>query len=209
MYVPKANAWTDVAEVREFVKAVGAAELITVGADGFPIATLLPIVWEGDRLIAHFARANSHWEQIKDGDPVLVVTRGAQAYITPSWYAAKQEHGRVVPTWNYSAVHFVGRARIFEDRDSLLQAVSLLTDLHEGGRAAPWRVSDAPDTFIDGMLRGIVGVEVSIDRVDAKAKLSQNRPAADREGVIAGLLAGPDTRGEHQMAFEMARSLQR
>lgn len=208
MYVPKSNAWTDDAEVRAFVHAVGAAEVISVGTDGFPVATLLPVVWQGDRLVAHFARANSHWEQIRDGDPVLVVVRGPQSYLTPSWYAAKQDHGRVVPTWNYSAVQLAGRARIFEERESLLEAVSLLTDLHEGHRDEPWRVGDAPEAYIEGMLRGIVGIEVSIERVEAKAKLSQNRSAADREGVVAGLLAGPDTRGEHQVAREMARGLQ-
>lgn len=208
MYVPKSNAWTDDAEVRDFVRAVAAAEVISVGDDGFPVATFLPIVWEGDRLIGHFARANTHWEQIKADDPVLVVVSGPHAYVTPTWYAAKQENGRAVPTWNYSTVHLRGRARTFDDRDSLLDAVSLLTDVHEGQRDVPWKVSDAPAGFIDGMLRGIVGIEIVIEHVEAKAKLSQNRPVADRDGVIAGLLASPDTRGEHQVARAMRRSLE-
>src|SRR5579863_9079782 len=98
MYVPKANAVSDDAEVRAFVDDVGAAELVTMGSDGFPRSTLLPIVWLGDRVVAHFARANRHWEEIAEDAPALLIVGGAQAYVSPSWYPTKQEHGRVVPT---------------------------------------------------------------------------------------------------------------
>lgn len=203
MYVPKSNAMSEDAEVRAFVRDVGAAELVTTGSDGFPLATFLPLVWSGDRVIAHFARANPHWEQIGPETPVLLVVRGAHAYVSPSWYAAKREHGRVVPTWNYSAVQLRGRARVFHDPAELLEAVTVLTEAHEGSRAQPWAVSDAPTTFIEGMLRGIVGVEILVEAVEAKAKLSQNRSAEDRAGVVAGLRAGGDERGEHQVAGAM------
>ncbi|MFL6159397.1 MAG: FMN-binding negative transcriptional regulator [Marmoricola sp.] len=194
MYVPAFNAVGDEAEIRAMVRAVGAAELISTGADGYPLATLLPVVWEDDRVIAHFARANPHWEAITDDAPVLLVCTGPQAYVSPSWYAAKAEHGRVVPTWNYSSVHLTGRARIHDDPDWVRTAVTALTDLHEGGRADRWQVTDAPGAFVDGQLRGIVGIEVQLERVEGKAKLSQNRSEADRRGVVEGLSGeqGPD-----------------
>src|SRR3954470_19773802 len=113
MYVPPANAFDDEDEIRAFVREVVSAELITVGADGYPRATLLPILWDGDTVIAHMARANDHWAEI--GGPALLVCAGPQAYISPSWYAAKAEHGRVVPTWNYSTVHLTGTVRVHDD----------------------------------------------------------------------------------------------
>lgn len=187
MYVPRFNAIDDEAELRAFVAAAGAADLITADPDGYPLATLLPVVWTEDRVIAHFARANPHWQQIEDAQPVLLVCRGAQAYVSPSWYAAKREHGRVVPTWNYSAVHLTGRARVHDDVDWVRRAVTELTDLHEAGRTERWSLGDAPESFVEGQLRGIVGVEVTVERCEGKAKLSQNRSEADREGVVAGL----------------------
>jgi transcriptional regulator len=195
MYVPSFNAVTDEAEIRAMVAGIGSAELITVGADGYPVATLLPILWDGDTVIAHFARANQHWEQIADDAPTLLVCTGEQAYISPSWYAAKAEHGRVVPTWNYSSVHLTGRARVHQDAEWLRHVVTALTERHETGREEPWAVTDAPGPFVDGQLRGIVGVEITVDKVEGKAKWSQNRSAADRAGVAAGLAAtkGPTT----------------
>lgn len=207
MYVPKPNAVTDEAGIRAFVRDVGAAEVVTVGADAYPLSTLLPIVWEGDRVIAHFAQANSHWEQIVDGAPVLLVVRGAQAYISPTWYAAKKEHSRVVPTWNYSAVQLRGRATVFRDPKRLRDAVTLLTNQHEQGRADAWTVEDAPETYIEGMLKAIVGIEIQIETFEGKAKLSQNRSIADRAGVIDGLRLGANRRGEHQVAEQMTQSL--
>ena len=195
MYVPHFNAM-DEAAARALVAAKGSAELITTGADGYPLSTLVPVLWEGDRVVAHLARANAHAKAIGADTPALLVCTGPEAYISPSWYAAKAEHGKVVPTWNYSAVHLSGRARIVEDVDWLRELVTRLTDAHESGRPDRWRVSDAPTGYIDKMLRAIVGVELVVERVEAKAKLSQNRSEADRAGVVAGL-------GDHPVAEAM------
>lgn len=189
MYVPVFNVLDDPDEVRALVAAVGSADLVTVGADGYPLSTLLPVVWDGDRLVLHMARANPHWRAIGDDAPALAVVTRPQAYVSPGWYPSKAEHGRVVPTWNYSAVHLRGRARVRTDGAFLREAVTLLTDAHEQGRAARWRVTDAPEDFIRKQLRAVVGVELRVERVEAKAKLSQNRSAEDHAGVVAGLHA--------------------
>ncbi|UJP39743.1 FMN-binding negative transcriptional regulator [Cellulomonas palmilytica] len=191
MYVPVFNAIDDDA-ARTLVGAVGSAELVTTGADGFPVATLLPVLWEGDRLVAHLARGNPQWREIAergdDGAPALAIVAAHQAYVSPAWYASKAEHGRVVPTWNYSAVHLSGRVRVHDDPDWLRGVLTRLTDAHESHRAQRWRVSDAPEVFVTKQLRAIVGVELLVERVEGKAKLSQNRSPADRAGVVAGLL---------------------
>jgi transcriptional regulator len=187
VYVPSFNAVDDESQMRDMVAAFASAQVITVGRDGWPLATLLPIVWRENVVIAHMARANPHWRQIDDDVPVLLVCGGAQAYISPSWYAAKAEHGRVVPTWNYSAVHLSGTVRVHEDAGWLREAVTELVQRHEGYRDLPWAVTDAPEPYIAGQLRGIVGLEVHVTGVEGKAKLSQNRSDADRRGVIAGL----------------------
>lgn len=205
MYLPPFNVM-DPDEVRPMVEAVGSAELITVGADGFPQATRLPVIWAGDRLIFHLAIANPHWRSITDGTPALAVVTGPEGYVSPSWYAAKAEHGRVVPTWNNSAVHFSGHATVHRDPEWLRTAVSDLTDLHEGGRGEPWQVTDAPESFVAQQLKAIVGVELAIVEVRAKAKRSQNRSDADRVGVIAGLRAEAGERGA-VLADEMQRDL--
>jgi transcriptional regulator len=186
MYVPHFNRIDDVGAARAFVAAASVGTLVTAGTDGVPDATLLPILWEGDRVIAHFARANEHWKRIADGAPGLVVVYGPEAYVTPSWYAAKAEHGKVVPTWNYSAVQLRGPVTVHEDAAWLEQAVTALTDRHEAGRTHPWAVTDAPEKYVRGQLRAIVGVELAVQEVDAKAKWSQNRSDADRAGVVAG-----------------------
>lgn len=187
MYVPRFNAMADTDEVHRLVAAVGAAELVTVRPDGYPAATLLPVVWEDDRLVLHMARANPHWRSIEPGTPGLAVVAGPQAYISPSWYAAKEEHGRVVPTWNYTAVHFTGRVEVYDDPEWVRDAVTRLTDLNEQPRELPWSVDDAPDRYVEQQLRAIVGIEFSIETVEGKAKLSQNRSEADQAGVVDGL----------------------
>lgn len=187
MYVPHHFAVHDDAEIRRMVDSIGSAQLVTVGGDGFPMSTLLPILWEGDTVIAHLARANPHWQQMDDGAPALLVVTGPEAYISPSWYPSKAEHGRVVPTWNYSAVHLRGRVHVHDDVGWLRTAVDDLVERHEGHRAHPWRTTDAPETYVSGQLRAIVGLEITVERVEAKAKLSQNRSAADQAGVIRGL----------------------
>ncbi|QAY60148.1 FMN-binding negative transcriptional regulator [Microbacterium protaetiae] len=189
MYVPHFNRVDDLDQTRRFVAAASVATLVTAGEDGVPDATLLPILWDGDRVIAHFARANEHWKRVADGASGLFIVYGPDAYVTPSWYAAKAEHGKVVPTWNYSAVHLRGAVTVHDDVDWLRDAVTQLTARHETPRAEPWAVTDAPDKFVTGQLRAIVGVEMTVEHVDAKAKWSQNRSEADRAGVIAGFEA--------------------
>lgn len=187
MYVPRPHRMDGETQLRAFVAEVGAAQLVTTGRDGYPFVTLLPVIWEGDRVLAHLARPNPHWREIADGSPALFVCQGPQAYVSPSWYPTKGEHGRVVPTWNYSAVELRGRVTVFEDIERLRAVVTALTGRHEAGREHPWQVTDAPPDYLDGQIRGIVGVEMVVEAVTGKAKLSQNRSEQDRAGVIAGL----------------------
>jgi transcriptional regulator len=187
MYIPSFNRVDEEAEIRRLVAHARSAEFVTVGPDGFPIATLLPIMWEGGTVLAHMARANPQWKTVRPDSPALLICSGPEAYISPSWYAAKAEHGRVVPTWNYSAVHLSGTVVVHEDREWLRDVVTRLTATHEHGRAEPWQPTDAPEKYIDGQLGGIVGLEITVTRVEGKSKLSQNRSEADRRGVVAGL----------------------
>jgi transcriptional regulator len=188
LYAPRFNVM-DPDEVRPFVHAVAAAQLVTVGDDGVPDATFLPVLWEGDRLVGHRARANAQWRRIAAGSPALVIVTGPDTYVSPSWYATKAEHGKVVPTWNYSVVHLRGRVTVHDDPAWVRGLVTRLTDRHEQSRAEPWAVTDAPADYVEKNLRPIVGVEVVVSSVEAKAKLSQNRSDEDRAGVAAGLAA--------------------
>ncbi len=190
MYVPHFNVMAD-ANIGPFLAAHPAGHLVTVGPDGRPDATLLPLIHEEGRVLAHFARANEHWTRIAPGSAALVVVTAADAYISPSWYASKAEHGRVVPTWNYSEVQLSGAVTVHDDPEWVHDVVTRLTQRHESHRAEPWAVTDAPERYVTGQLRAIVGVELVIESVAAKAKLSQNRSEADRIGAIAGLSAEP------------------
>jgi transcriptional regulator len=200
MYVPKHFAADDEA-VQELLANHGAADLITMTADGL-VATMLPFVYDRSRnvLLGHFARNNDHWQREAIGD-ALVIMRGPDAYVSPTWYASKREHGRVVPTWNYLTAHVYGAMTVHDDPAFVEDVVRRLSELHESGRAEPWSVDDAPEKYVQGQLRAIVGVEIAIRRVEAKFKLSQNRPAADIDGVIDGLQAD----GAGVVATEVAR----
>lgn len=191
MYVPAFNAMTE-PQVAAFLQAYPAGQLVTVGADGRPDATLVPVLHDGTRVLAHLARSNEHWRRIVNGSEALVVVSGADAYVSPGWYATKAEHGRVVPTWNYSAVHLRGTVTVHDDPDWVLDVVTRLTDRHETPRATPWSVDDAPAKYVRGRLRAIIGIEIRVDTVEGKAKLSQNRSAGDRLGALEGLLGEPD-----------------
>ncbi len=189
MYVPAHFAAQDT-EVRELLTHHGAADLVTAAASGLT-ATLIPFVYDPTvrkhgALLGHLARNNDQWRQQVIGD-ALVIVRGPDAYVSPSWYASTADHGRVVPTWNYVTAHVYGQLVIHDDPEWVDALVRRLTDRHEADSPRPWSVDDAPASFIAGQLRAIVGVELVISRVDAKAKLSQNRPAADIDGVITGL----------------------
>jgi transcriptional regulator len=191
LYVPAHFTATE-QDVRSLLESVTAADLITGSPDGLT-ATFLPLLYEpsvGEHgaLLGHVARNNAHWQLA--GADSLVILRAADGYISPSWYAAKREHGRVVPTWNYLTVHVHGPLTVHDNVDWLRDVVTRLTDRHEAAFAQPWSVADAPATYIDGQLRAIVGVSVPITRIEAKAKLSQNRSGADQDGAVAGLSAG-------------------
>ena len=189
MYVPEHFAMAEAAVQRLLVEH-GAGDLITATSQGL-LATMLPFVFDpaaGPRgsLLGHLARNNDQWRHPAVGE-ALVILRGPDAYVTPSWYASKAEHGRVVPTWNYVTAHVYGELVVHDDGEWLADNVHRLTEKHEAGRTAPWSVEDAPPAFVAGQLRAVVGVEVQVTRIEAKAKLSQNRPAIDVDGVIAGL----------------------
>ena len=194
MYVPHHFALEDLDEIRSLVRVVHVGQLVTVGPDGVPDATLLPVLWEGDEVVVHLARANEHWRRITDGSPGLVVVTGPDSYITPRWYASKREHGRVVPTWNYSVVQLSGPVTVHDSPEWLREAVTRLTTRHEGRTAEgePWHVDDAPERFVAGQLKAIVGVSLAVTRMEAKAKLSQNRSAEDQAGVVEGLADSAD-----------------
>jgi transcriptional regulator len=189
VYVPHFNSVEDETQIRAFVESARVAQFVTVNADGTPVATLVPVLWDGSRVLAHLAKANPQWRSIGPHTTGLMIVSGPDAYISPAWYPAKAEHGRVVPTWNYSAVHLTGPVTVHIDPAWLLGLVSRLTDWHESGRSDPWSVADAPERYRDGQLRAIVGIELTVHSVEAKAKMSQNRSDADREGAIAGLRA--------------------
>ncbi|WP_433462272.1 FMN-binding negative transcriptional regulator [Spirillospora sp. CA-128828] len=195
MFVP-AHFSADDAEVRELLAGCGAADLVTSTPRGL-VATFLPVLFdpsvgEHGALLAHVARNNDQWSEPAAGESLFIV-HGPDAYVTPSWYASKREHGRVVPTWNYLTAHVYGRLVVHDDPAWVGSMVRRLTDHHEKRRAPSWSVDDAPPAFIDGQLRAIVGLELVITRIEAKAKMSQNRPEADREGVVEGYLAEGDT----------------
>lgn len=170
--------------------------LVTGGAGGLianPIPFLLDEAGTHGALRAHLARANPQAQALAEAEDCLVVFQGPQGYVTPGWYASKQEHGRVVPTWNYATVHVWGRPRVIEDADWLRRQIADLTALREAPRAAPWAVDDAPAPFVAAQMRAIVGIEIPIARIEGKWKMSQNRPEADRAGVIAGMRADGET----------------
>ncbi|WP_116365857.1 FMN-binding negative transcriptional regulator [Parahaliea mediterranea] len=142
-------------------------------------------------LIGHVARSNPVWQALDHSTPSVVVFHGPQAYITPSWYLAKQEHGKVVPTWNYAVVHAHGIARAVEDRQWLLHMLNKLTDANESAQPTPWSVDDAPPEYIDGMLKAIIGIEIPIDRLEGKLKASQDKALRERMSVAKGLSEAP------------------
>ncbi|UUY09543.1 FMN-binding negative transcriptional regulator [Pseudomonas sp. J452] len=195
MYIPKAFAVSELAELHGLIEHSGVASVISHGEQGLQAShlPLLLVPGEGEfgTLYGHFARANPQWRALADGAEVLVVFQGAEAYVSPSFYPAKAEHGKVVPTWNYQAVHAHGRAELFDERERLLALVSALSVKHEQRRERPWAVSDAPADYIDSMLRAIVGFALPISRIEGSFKLSQNKNAADFAGVRDGLAASP------------------
>ncbi|MCW2248381.1 transcriptional regulator [Azospirillum fermentarium] len=193
MHVPPAFAENRLPVLFDAIRRAGLATLVTMGTEGLE-ATPLPLLLdeaEGERgtLYGHLSRGNPQWRRFDSRVEALVMVQGPDAYVTPSWYPTKAGTGKVVPTWNYVAVHAYGPLEVFEDAGRLHGVVARLSDRHEAGRADPWGVDDAPADFIAAQLKGIVGIRIPIARIEGKWKASQNRTPADRAGVAAGLAA--------------------
>ena len=191
MYIPPLHKEDRIDVLHDAIRRTGLATLVTLTGDGL-IASQVPMLLDPEpapygTLLGHLARPNPQARGAAPGVQALAIFHGPDAYITPSWYATKRENGKVVPTWNYVAIHAYGPVEFFDDRERLRAVVTRLTERFETPRAEPWAVTDAPADFIDGMLKGIVGFALPIARLEGKWKMSQNRPPADRAGVVAGL----------------------
>lgn len=201
MYVPAHFAAEDAEALIARLARRWAGVLVTVDADGTPVGTHMPVLWDAEKRIAtgHIARANAQWKQ-GDGRGLIVLS-GAEAYVTPAWYPSKAEHGKTVPTWNYEAVHLSGRVEWFDDPARLEGVVRDLSALHEDGRIEPWSIADAPRGYINALLRGIVGCALQVERIEAKRKLSQNKSEADFAGVARELGASADPMAQEVAAL--------
>lgn len=191
MYIPRHNEETRVPVMQAFMTAHPFATLVTLGAHGL-FASHIPMIFEDDGsqfgvLRAHISRANTQWRDFSPTVDALAIFTGEDHYIRPSWYSENGEHAKQVPTWNYAVVHAYAPLRIIEDAEWLLAHVMRLTEIHEASSPAPWKVSDAPKEFIQPLLRGIIGLEMPIKKLEGKWKISQNRTEQERNGVIDGL----------------------
>jgi transcriptional regulator len=201
MYTPAHFAETRIDVLHSLIQMHRLATIVHLGKDGIT-ANHIPLLIhpnDGDgkygKLVGHVARANLLWQEAADAD-VLAIFQGPQAYVSPSWYASKKEHGKVVPTWNYAVVHVRGKLRVVDNTAWLMAHANQATDANEGTQKSPWKVSDAPTEFTETLLKAIVGIEIEIDRIDGKWKVSQNRSAADRAGVAEGVTVN----GQAEMA---------
>lgn len=185
-----------------------AATLVSRGEDGY-LTTMLPLIVaaDGRRLEGHVARANPHWRALETQGSAIVIFNGADAYISPAWYPEKQRNGKVVPTWNYSIVVVHGTITVRHQHDWKLANVRALVERHEAQRAEPWSVDDAPADYIDVQAKAVVGLEMTIERIDAKAKLTQNRSVEDFEGTLEALRSG--SAHERNVAADMAVATKR
>jgi transcriptional regulator len=204
MYNPPHFRNDDVTALHAAIRTRGFGSLVTVGEGGIEVSHV-PMLVDPEpgpygTLIGHIAKANPQWRTAKPEVAALAMFLGPDGYITPAWYATKQESGKVVPTWNYVAIHASGPLRFFHEPAPLLDVVTRLTDTHEAGRAQPWKVTDAPEDYVAGMLKGIVGFALTITKLEGKVKMSQNRPAPDRAGVVEGL-----SRDASETTTEIAR----
>lgn len=206
MYNSKPHQEHDLQRLQQQMRETRLAVLVTHGEQGL-LASHIPVLidtGEGEygTVYGHLARANRQWQELQQGSEALLVFAGADAYVSPSFYPSKAATHKVVPTWNYLAVHAYGSAEVIEDSAALLDIVSRLTDRHEQGRDTPWQVSDAPSDYIEGMLRAIVGFRLPISRIQGARKLSQNRSAEDVAGVRNGLASSSDPQ-DNQLAAQM------
>jgi transcriptional regulator len=191
MYTPKAFEVTDLAQLHAAMKQSDLATLVTMTTQGL-VATHLPLLLDETKgeygtITGHVSRANLQWRESDPNIDALIIFLGLDTYVSPNWYPAKQENGRVVPTWNYAAIHAYGHLTFFEDPEWLRTMVTELTKRHEASFPAPWQVTDAPAVYIDSQLKAIVGFEFRIVRLEGKQKFNQNRAVEDRLGVIQGL----------------------
>jgi transcriptional regulator len=198
MYTPKAFEVTDLPMLHAAMKASELATLVTITTNGL-LATHLPLLLDEARgeygtLTGHVSRANVQWRETDSNAEALIIFLGLDTYVSPNWYPAKQETGRVVPTWNYASIHAYGRITFIEDPEWLRTMVTDLTKKHEASFPAPWKVTDAPAVYIDSQLKAIVGFEFQIVRLEGKQKFNQNRSVEDRLGVIEGLRELEDER---------------
>jgi transcriptional regulator len=205
MYVPKHYEESDISVLHALIRSQPLGTWVTFD-DGELLANHIPFLVDSARgkhgtLIGHVARANPVWQTFSKTVNSVVAFQGPQTYITPSWYPSKHAHGKAVPTWNYAVVHAYGMPRAIENRDWLFQHVNQLTDVHEADQAVPWKVADAPQEFTDKMLQAIVGIEIPIDRLAGKWKVSQNRSQPDRLGVVAGLSAREDAQSREMASL--------
>jgi transcriptional regulator len=196
VYTPSYHEETNVLVLQALIQAHPLGTWATQG-DGELIVNHIPFLLDPFRgefgtLMGHVARANDVWRSFSKTVPSVVVFQGAESYITPSWYPSKRAHGKAVPTWNYVVVHAQGLPLVVDDKARLLEHLNQLTDVHEAKQPMPWKMADAPVDYTDRLIEHIVGIEIPIDRLVGKWKVSQNRPKADRLGVVAGLLAKED-----------------
>jgi transcriptional regulator len=210
LYNPPAFRQTELPDLHAQIAASGLATLISVGAQG-PIVSNLPVMLDTSTgpygvIAGHLARGNPQWRESDFSIPAVALFMGADAYVSPSWYPAKQEHGKVVPTWNYSMIVARGRLEIFEDADSLRAQVVALTKRFESRFEKPWEVTDAPEDYVHRQLKGIVGIRLHIEAIEGKAKLNQNRSAEDQAGVVTGLSPSPRD-GDREVAEAMQTHL--
>lgn len=208
MYLPPQFAEPRIEELHRIVRENALGMVVTHTATGLE-AHHLPLLLEADQgphgaLVGHVARANPLWQEIREGDPVLVVFRGAQGYVSPNWYPGKQETHRRVPTWNYEVVHAHGTVHVHDDERFVRGLLARLTRAHEADQPTPWKMGDAPADYLAEQLRHIVGLEIRISRLEGKRKLNQHHTAQDREGAIRGLQAQGNTALAQTMAQTMA-----
>ncbi len=195
MYTPKHFEVTDWKSITDFVAHVGSVDLVTVGKDGQPVSTLLPVIWDTSNvtetefgtLIMHMAIQNDQWKSLSDETLALAIVHGPQAYISPTNYENKLTDHRVVPTWNYQAVHLSGTVSVSHDAEQLRHIVTDLTDFHEHGRANPWGAAESDPKYFEGQLKAIVAIRMKVTKVEAKAKLSQNRSVKDQQAIVREL----------------------
>jgi transcriptional regulator len=190
MYIPRANQEDRIPVLHKLMEDQPFASLITMGSSGL-FASHIPMVLEQNgamgQLRGHISRANTQWRDYTSSVEALAIFSGPQHYITPNWYPEKQETGKVVPTWNYVVVHAYGYLKIIEDGEWLMAHLQKLTSIHEAESPVPWKINDAPADYIASQIKGIVGLEMDIERLEGKWKVSQNRSAEDRTGVVRGL----------------------